>query len=89
LKLSTVLTTGQFLAVTCVTERPGSLGHRFFTEEKGDAAMQKMLLIRLVHCEVDDRFNSESGVTQPIDDAKSLDLRAETHENSNFQRGKR
>jgi len=91
LKLSAVLSTGQFLALTCVPDRPGSLGHRFFTESKGDAAMQKLLLIRLVHCEVDDRFETESssGTTDPVDDAQPLDLQAVTHENSDFKRGKK
>lgn len=95
LKLSAVLTTGQFLAVTCVPERSGSLGYRFFTEAKGDAAMQKMLLIRLVHCEIDDRFSdAPSSATEPVagttDEPKKIgNLSVETHENSNFQRGKK
>jgi len=92
LKLSAVLTTGQFLAVTCVPERSGSLGYRFFTEEKGDAAMQKMLLIRLVHCEIDDRFNDTVSPTDAIaddgDDVKTGVLDVQTHENSNFKRVK-
>lgn len=91
LKLSAVLTTGQFLALTCMPDRPGSLGHRFFTESKGDAAMQKLLLIRLVHCEIDNRFESDSssGTTDPVDEAQPLDLTAVTHENSDFTRGKK
>jgi hypothetical protein len=92
LKLSAVLTTGQFLAVSCVPQRSGSLGYRFFTEEKGDAAMQKLLLIRLVHCEIDDRFNdttpspTDGGIP---DDVKTTDVNVLTHENSSFTRKKR
>ncbi|MCE9607944.1 MAG: hypothetical protein K8U03_23920 [Planctomycetia bacterium] len=88
LKLSAVLTPGQFLAVTCVPSRSGSLGYRFFTETKGDAAMQKLLLVRFLHSEIDNRFNDTPAAVEGDEEVKTVDLDAVTHENSSFRRDK-
>jgi hypothetical protein len=38
---------GQTVIMTTLADRPGSLGHYFFTDERGDQLEQKLLLIRL------------------------------------------
>ena len=60
LRSTSQLAPGQILAVTTFPKRPGTLGHHFFTENDGDATMQKMLLVRLAQCEYDDRFERRS-----------------------------
>ena len=47
LQTSAVLTPGQMLVVTCLPDRPGSLGYRFFTDETTGKREQKVLLIRV------------------------------------------
>lgn len=58
LKLTAQLTPGQILAVTALPDRPGTLGHQFFTEAEAETTVQKMLLVRLLHTDADDRFDA-------------------------------
>jgi hypothetical protein len=67
LRWATDLTPGQMLVVSTFPNRPGSLGYQFFTEHDDTAQMQKLLLVRLVQCEFDDRF-SDGPVAGPADD---------------------
>jgi len=68
--------------VGAVPSRPGSLGHRFFTEEKGDVPMHKLLLIRLAQSELDDRFSEVDAGDGSKERLKTLDVSVNTHENS-------
>lgn len=81
LKLSANLAPGQFVVVGADANRSGSLGYRFFTEERGAAPLRKMLLIRLAQADFDDRFSN-----QPSDEVaaelKPIDLKVTTHENA-------
>jgi len=47
LRTSAVLTPGQMLVVSCLPDRPGSLGYRFFTDDATGSLQQKVLLIRV------------------------------------------
>lgn len=47
LRTTAVLTPGQMLVVSCLPDRPGSLGYRFFTDEATGSLQQKVLLIRV------------------------------------------
>lgn len=82
LRIAADLTQGQFLVVGAVPSRPGSLGHRFFTEEKGDVPMNKMLLIRLAQSELDDRFSEVDAGDGSKERLKTLDVIVNTHENT-------
>ncbi len=48
LQIDTLLTSGQMLLVTCLPDRPGSLGHHFFHDQSARGEEQKLLIIRLV-----------------------------------------
>ena len=45
------------LVLTCLPDRPGSLGHRFFTHECAGQAEQKLLVIRLSQTQHDGLFS--------------------------------
>lgn len=46
LGLKVALMPGQMLVVTSLVDRPGSLGHYFFTEPKNDSLTQRLLVVR-------------------------------------------
>jgi hypothetical protein len=52
----------QMLLLTTLPDRPGTLGHYFFTEPQADAdeSQQKLLVIRLIQTRYDDLFPSAS-----------------------------
>jgi hypothetical protein len=56
LKLTATLAPDQMLLVTSLPERPGSLGHYFFTEPKSGRLDQKLLVIRLSDTKYNDLF---------------------------------
>jgi hypothetical protein len=60
LALESTLSIGQMLVLTCMSDRPGSLGHHYFTEKSSDRVMQKMLLVRLSDSGYDDLFTLEA-----------------------------
>jgi hypothetical protein len=47
LAISATLAPGQVLILTCLPNRPGSLGHYFFTDSQSAKLQQKLLLVRL------------------------------------------
>ena len=47
LRATAVLTPGQMLVMSCLPDRPGSLGYRYFTDEALGSLQQKVLLIRV------------------------------------------
>lgn len=50
------LAPGEILLLGCRPQLPGTLGYRFFMEERGGLAEQKLMLIRLAQSSYDDRF---------------------------------
>jgi hypothetical protein len=56
LQLKAEIAPGQMLMVTCLPDRPGSLGYYFFTEPKADALVQKVVIIRLAQAGTDPSF---------------------------------
>ena len=62
LRLSAILSPGEVLVFGCRGDRPGSLGHQFFTERQSDALSQIVLLIRVMKARSDDLF-----LNQPLD----------------------
>jgi hypothetical protein len=54
--ISATLSPGAMLVMTSLPNRPGSLGHHFFTE-KNDQLEQKLLVIRLAQTQHDDLFS--------------------------------
>jgi hypothetical protein len=55
LKISAVLTPGTMFLLTCQPDRPGSLGHYFFTEgDSKDHLEQKLLVLRVCQTQQDD-----------------------------------
>jgi hypothetical protein len=59
LALSATLSPGEMLLVTSLPQRPGSLGHYFFTEQRAGALEQKLLIIRLAQTQHDDLFGDK------------------------------
>lgn len=56
LAIAATLKPGDTLVLSCLPERPGSLGHHFFTE-KGEQSCQKLVLIRLAQTQHNDLYN--------------------------------
>jgi len=56
LKLSLTLSAGQMLLMTCQDDKPGSIGHYFFTQQDGEKPMQKLWVIRLAQAGADRSF---------------------------------
>jgi hypothetical protein len=74
LRLKVDMAPGQMLVVGCASERPGSLGHYFFTEPKADALLDKLLIIRLAQAGPDRSFAE----VEPVASKESLgDQKAE------------
>jgi hypothetical protein len=46
LKMAVPLAAGQMLVITCVPNKPGSIGHAFFADESGEKPMQRLWVIR-------------------------------------------
>jgi len=57
LKLDANLASGQTLVISCLPDRPGSLGHYLFTEPAAEGLEQKLLLLRLADTKYDDLFS--------------------------------
>jgi hypothetical protein len=55
--LSTDLAPGSMLVLSSQPNRPGSLGHYFFTENEGGRREQKLLIVRLSQTQHDGLFN--------------------------------
>lgn len=68
----TVLSPGQMLVLSTMTNRPGSLGHKFFTRSSTGKTEQTLMVIRLAQTQHDDLFNP--------DEALPLDMLAEVAE---------
>jgi len=56
LDLKIPLAPGEMLLVTCLPDRPGSVGHWFFMEDVGDRYSQKLLVVRLAQTTPDGSF---------------------------------
>jgi hypothetical protein len=59
LKLSATLAPGQMLVVSCRSDRPGSIGHYFFTQSGGEQTMQKFFVLRIAQAAADRSFHEE------------------------------
>ena len=57
LGLEATLLPGQMLVLAALPERPGSLGHHFFTESQFGPLEQKLLVVRLSQTQHDDLFD--------------------------------
>ncbi|HJT30748.1 MAG TPA: hypothetical protein VJ783_01690 [Pirellulales bacterium] len=60
LRMAATLSPGQILVVSCRTDRPGSLGHQFFTQRFSDRLEQVVLLIRLAQARPAELFAEET-----------------------------
>jgi hypothetical protein len=56
LELAVSLAAGEMLLVSCLDDRPGSVGHYFFTEPSDEKLSQKLLVIRLSQDTADSSF---------------------------------
>jgi hypothetical protein len=54
LAISAVLSPGHMLVLSCLPDRPGSLGHYFFTEGEDNRLKQKVLVLRLCQTQHND-----------------------------------
>ena len=54
LAISTTLAPGAMMILTTLADRPGSLGHYFFTDGEDNHLQQKLLLVRLSQTQHDD-----------------------------------
>lgn len=52
--ISAPLANGQMLVMTCLANRPGSLGYHFFSNKRGGRLDQKLLVLRLAQVQHDD-----------------------------------
>jgi hypothetical protein len=64
LALHTTLLPGQSVVFSSLANRPGSLGHHFFTQEAEGKLEQKLLVIRLAQTQHDDLFDPRA--PQPL-----------------------
>jgi len=64
MKISTPLAPGQMLVITSRVDKPGSLGHYFFTEPTSEKLSQKLLIVRLAQTGADQLFADEP---KPLD----------------------
>lgn len=62
------LAPGQMLVFTTYPERPGTLGHYFFTETKNGHTQQKAVIVRLEQTKFTDLFSTPMIVDAPISD---------------------
>ena len=67
LKLVLTLSAGQMLLMTCQDNKPGSIGHYFFTQQDGEKPMQKLWVIRLAQAGADRSF-----LDLPATDARDI-----------------
>lgn len=58
LMLDVTMASGEMVLISAVPDKPGSLGHHFFTEDQGGEVQRKVLFVRLTHTQLDDRFNT-------------------------------
>jgi hypothetical protein len=49
LQIEPTVSAGEMLLMTCLPDKPGSIGHYFFTEPSDGALVQKLLVIRVAH----------------------------------------
>ncbi len=66
LALSATLSPGNMLVLASLPNRPGSIGHYFFTERTSGQLEQKLLIVRLAQTQHDDLF--DQGETLPLDE---------------------
>lgn len=59
LRIETCLAPGQILVLSCLPERPGSLGYHYFTDKASERLEQKLLLVRVAQAQFDDLFNAD------------------------------
>jgi len=59
LAVSATLAPGEILVLAALPDRPGSLGHYFFTDEASGQPEQKLLLVRLAQTQHDGLFSPE------------------------------
>ena len=59
LRIRVALAPGEMLLMTTLPERPGSLGHYFFTQPTSERTSQKLLVIRVAHGGGDALFGNE------------------------------
>lgn len=59
LGVSATLAAGDMLILSCLPNRPGSLGHHFFTHQCAGEPEQKLLVIRLSQTQHDDLFSPD------------------------------
>ena len=57
--ISAALARGQMLVMTCLPNRPGSLGYHFFADKRAGRTDQKLLILRLSQAQHDDLILSE------------------------------
>jgi hypothetical protein len=67
LSLRVSLAPGEMLVITSLADRPGSLGHYFFTQPTSERLAQKLLVIRIAQAGSDAQFSP-----QPVDTADLL-----------------
>jgi hypothetical protein len=56
LKMSATLAPGQMLLITCQPDRPGTVGHCFFTQADGEKPIQKLYVLRVSQARPDRSF---------------------------------
>lgn len=56
LKLTATLAPGQMLLITCRPDRPGTVGHWFFTQTGGEKTVQKLYVLRAAQASPDRSF---------------------------------
>jgi hypothetical protein len=59
LELSASMAAGEMLLISCLNDRPGSVGHYFFTEPSDEKLSQKLLVIRVLQDPADSSFAGE------------------------------
>jgi hypothetical protein len=67
LRIRVALAPGEMLLMTTLPERPGSLGHYFFTQPTSERTSQKLLVIRVAHGGGDALFGNEPAEVAEVD----------------------
>jgi hypothetical protein len=61
LKMSATLASGQMLLITCLPDRPGTVGSCLFTQPDGEKPMQKLYVLRIAQARPDRSFYDVPG----------------------------
>jgi hypothetical protein len=77
LEIAATLAPGQMVVVGCLANRPGSLGHYYFTDHHTGQLQQKLMVVRLAQTQQDDILAAEAAGPLDLNVTNAAGLAAE------------